>query len=304
MNTRTLRYFVATAEALHVGRAAEQLGVAQPALSQQIRVLEAQLGVQLFHRAHRRIELTDAGKVFLAEARQLLTASDRATRLARDAARGAAGELHVGYTGSVVFEPRLRRVLRRFQSAYPAVTLNMHEHTVEGLLAALQDMRLDIAFLRGPVSAMPAGVDSTVYSTSPLMAALPADHRLAAESSIDPKALADEGFITLLDSPGYGLADSLRFLGERAGFAPRIVLKAGSVMSVLGLVGAGLGVSIIPEFPLEFSSSSFVLRPLDDAEATTQMLLATRSRITSAIERRFLQTVKEAAENPIQDSPS
>ena len=294
MTPRALRYFVAAAEALHVGRAAEQLGIAQPALSQQIRALEAQLAVRLFRRANRRIELTDAGRIFLAEARRLLIASDRAVRLAREAERGMAGELHVGFSGSVVFDPRLRGLLQRFRAAYPAVTLTMHENAVEPLLESLQEMRLDIAFLRGPIGALPSGVAQESFARTPLVAALPAGHPLAGRSRIAPFALAEEAFIALPDSPGIGLASSLHQLGERAGFSPRIMLRAGSVMSVLGLVGAGLGVSVVPQFAPEFSSSSVVLTPLDDPAAVTDVLLLARTRITSAVERRFLDMVGQA----------
>ncbi len=297
MNSRALRYFVAAADASHIGRAAEQLGIAQPALSQQIRILEARLAVRLFHRANRRIELTDAGRVFLAEAKQLLAAEERAVRLARGADRGEAGELHIGYSGSVVFEPLLRGLLRRFRSLCPAVTLTMHENTVEALLDDLRETRLDIAFLRGPIGSPPAGVGCETFVRSPLVAALPADHPLAGQPRIDVRALAEDAFIALMDPPGIGLAHSLHLLGERAGFTPRVRLRAGSVMSVLGLVGAGLGVGVIPRFPLEFSSPTFVLRDLDDAEAVTEVLLLTRGRIISAVQSRFLRLVKESVDD-------
>jgi DNA-binding transcriptional LysR family regulator len=293
MNTRALRYFLAAAEALHFGRAAEQLGIAQPALSQQIRVLEAQLGVELFRRAHRRVELTDAGRVFQEQATALLAASDRAVRLAREAARGTAGELDIGYTGSVVFEPRLQRLLKQFRASFPHVVLTLHEHTVEELLAALEQRRLDIAFIRGPIGAPPPGVETQVFASSDLVLALPPDHPLTAQPRIAASALAGEGFIALPDPPGMGLAHSLRQLGEAAGFSPRIALRAGSVMSVLGLVGAGLGVGLIPRVPMELSSSAVALRELAGAPARTEVLLATRSRMESALERRFVEAVSQ-----------
>lgn len=293
MNFRALRHFVAAAEALHIGRAAEELGIAQPALSQQIRALESELGVRLFHRANRRITVTEAGRIFLAEARQILASSDRAMRLAREAERGTAGELHIGYNGSVVFEPRWRHLLERFRTAYPDVTLAMQETVVETLLADLQATRLDIAFLRGPIGARPSGIAQEDFAEEPLVAALPATHRLAEYSRIAPRDLADETFIALPDPPGIGLASSLHQVGERAGFVPRVMLQAGSVMSVLGLVGAGLGVSIIPRLPLSFSSPSFVLRPLDDSAAVTQVFLVYRTQLTSPVERRFLDVARQ-----------
>jgi DNA-binding transcriptional LysR family regulator len=298
MNLRTVQYFVTAAETLHVGRAADQLGIAQPALSQQIRVLEAELGVRLFRRAHRRIELTQAGHVYLDEARQLLATSQRAVRLARAAERGAAGELHIGYSGSAIFEPRLRGLLARFRAAYPAVKLLLHENTVEEHLAQLHQKRLDIAFVRGPVGPLHPDMKAESFTRSPLVAALPADHRLAQCPTISPADLAEEAFIALMDSPGIGLEHSLAQLGERAGFLPQVMLRAGSVMSVLGLVGAGLGVGVIPRFPLEVASTSFVIKDLDDEEAVTEVLLLTQKHMAFAAEERFLEMIRDQAERP------
>lgn len=294
MESRALRYFIAAAEELHVGRAAEQLGIAQPALSQQIRLLETRLGVRLFHRARRRIELTDAGRLYLREAKALIAASERAVRLARAADRGTAGELDVGYSGSVILEPRLHTVLRRFRSECPAVALSMHEGVVQQLLDAFKEDKLDIAFLRGPLGQPPAGIATQLFVRTPLVVALPADHRLAAQSRIAMDDLAQEAFIDLPDPPGVGLAHTLNALAARAGFTPRIALKAGSVMSILGLVGAGLGVSIVPALPTP-ASSTVRLRPLDDAQSFTEVLLLTRSTIRSTVEKRFIAMAQEAA---------
>lgn len=291
MNFRALSYFVASAETLHISRAAEQLGIAQPALSQQIKSLEAELGVRLFHRTNRRVELTDAGRVFLAEARQILSASDHAVRLAREAGQGNAGELNIGYNGSVIFEPLLHRLLTRFRSSYPNVTLAMHEERVEPLLETFHEGKLDIAFVRGPIGSLPPGINKTSFVRSPLVAALPADHALASHTPIPVRELAEEAFIALMDPPGVGLAHSLYQLGESAGFTPKVALRAGSVMSVLGLVGAGLGISVIPRLALEFSSSSFVLRELDNPEAETEVLMLARNRVSSPVENRFLKMV-------------
>jgi len=294
MESRALRYFIAAAEELHVGRAAEQLGIAQPALSQQIRILETRLGVKLFHRARRRIELTDAGHLYLREAKALIAASERAVRLARAADRGTAGELDVGYSGSVILEPRLHGVLRRFRSGSPDVTLTMHEGAVQPLLDDLKDDRLDIAFLRGPIGPLPHGIVAQPFLRGALVAALPADHRLAGQSRVAMAELESDGFVALLDPPGVGLAHSLNLLAERAGFAPRIALRAGSVMSVLGLVGAGFGVSVVPDQPVP-TSSSVVLRPLDDPEPYSEVLLLSRSTVLSAVQKRFIAIAQAAA---------
>jgi DNA-binding transcriptional LysR family regulator len=293
LELRSLRYFIATADELHVGRAAEHLGIAQPALSQQIQSLEARLQVRLFDRAHRKIALTEPGRVFLAEARRLVAASDRAIRLARDAERGMAGELHIGYSGSVIFEPLICHLLRQFRATYPDVGLVMHESSVQEQLEALQAERLDIALLRGPLGVIPPGIAHRTVLRSRLVVALPADHPLAQRTTISATDLRSEPFVTLIDPPGIGLAHSIQLMFERAGFAPKIALRAGSVMSILGLVGAGLGVGILPELPLQFSSPTFVLRPLQDAGAWTEVALLTRKRTTSAVEMHFIAMANE-----------
>ncbi len=286
-NDRSLAYFIAAAESLHMGRAAESLGIAQSALSQQIKSLETRLAVRLFDRAHRRIALTEAGALFLEEAKQLLAASARAVRRAREVDQGTAGELHIGYTGSVIFEPLLREWLLRFRSAFPDVVLTMHESAVQQQIDALQDDRLDLALLRGPVAALPAGIGHRVFAPSPLVVALPFAHRLAAAHTVMPADLARETFVGFPDPPGVGLGHSLQLLAARAGFTPHIALHAGSVMSALGLVSAGLGISVIPHLPLQFTSPSVALRPIDDPDARTAVHLLTRTRITSAVARRF-----------------
>jgi DNA-binding transcriptional LysR family regulator len=155
----------------------------------------------------------------------------------------------------------------------------------------LQQTLLDIAFVRGPIGPLASDMRAQSFTRSPLVAALPVDHRLAAAPAIAPGDLAEDAFIALMDPPGIGLAHALSQLGERAGFLPKVMLRAGSVMSVLGLVGAGLGVGVIPRFPLEFSPSPFRVVDLDDDEAVTEVLLVTRSHMASAIERRFVEMI-------------
>jgi DNA-binding transcriptional LysR family regulator len=296
MEIRTLRYFLTTAEELHVGRAAERLGIAQPALSQQIRSLEARLQVRLFNRAHRKITLTDAGRVFLGEAKLLMSASERAVRVTREADRGAFGQLNIGYVGSAIFDPLLQMLLRRFMAAYPNVSLVMHESTPERPLEALSTGYFDIALVRGRIGKLLADVERRPFTSSRLVLALPAGHPFVGRDHVHLQEMRDANFIALNDPPATGLADSLHQACQRAGFIPNIALQAGSVMSVLALVGAGFGVTLVPELPPEFLSSTFVLRPLDDPQAQTEIVLLTRKRIDSAIEGRFIAMANQMIE--------
>lgn len=151
MDIATLHYFLVTARHLHFGNAAEELGIAQPALSQRIKGLEARLTVKLFDRSKRAVRLTEAGSVFVVEAKRLIIQAQLAMRITKRADAGKAGELHIGYGGSVIFEPKLCTLLRAFQDAYPDVSVLMHECKVEEQLEGLKSGRLDVSFLWGPL---------------------------------------------------------------------------------------------------------------------------------------------------------
>lgn len=297
MQLRLLRYFIIAAEELHIGRAAERIGIAQPALSQQIKSLEARLQVQLFERAHRKIELTAPGRLFLGEARKLVANADRAIRMVRAGARGLAGELHIGYVGSVIFEPLVSRFLRGFVSSNPDVQLKMHEAPPSAQLEAIGDGHFDIAFVRGPVEPIPTSLDAQVFARTRLVVALPEDHALARQPVIASADLRDESFISLLDPPGMGLAYSLELFCARAGFPARIGVQAGGVLSAIGLVGAGFGVTLVPQFAASSAFPNVVLRQLEDLEAWTEILLVTKHGINSEVERSFIRAAAVVSSN-------
>jgi DNA-binding transcriptional LysR family regulator len=293
MDINALRHFIVTANALHFGRAAEELGIAQPALSQRIKAIEARLQVRLFDRSNRKISLTEAGRVFLPEAKQLVAEADRAVRLARNAERGTAGDLHIGYSGSVIFEPKLGHLLRRFRDAYPDISVLMQENAVQEQLEALQARKLDIALLRGPLGSIYPGVMGLAFGRSRLAVAIPPGHPLASQSAVTMGDMRSEAFIALLDPPGIGVGHILNQLFERADITPRVILRVSSLLSVLGLVGAGLGLGIVPELPLQIASPAFVLRPLKESDAWNEILLATLRRGTPSVAKRFIAIARD-----------
>jgi DNA-binding transcriptional LysR family regulator len=296
MQLRSLRYFIIAAEELHVGRAAERLGIAQPALSQQIKSLEARLQVELFERAHRKIELTAPGRLFLREARKLVADADRAIRMVRAGARGMAGELHIGYVGSVIYEPRITCFLRGFLSANPDVQLMMHEGPPQEQMDAIANGTFDVALVRGPVEPVPVGMETRLFSRTRLVVALPTDHALARKSVISSEDLRDERFISLLDPTGIGLAYSLDLFCARAAFTPRIGLQAGGVLSAIGLVGAGFGVTLVPQFSAPAVFPHVVFRDLQDPDAWTEIILVTKLGLSSELAKSFMQAAIAAAD--------
>jgi len=247
MDLRQLRYFIATAEELHVARAAGQLGLTQPALSQHIRALEERIGVRLFLRANRRIILTEAGEAFLAEARQAVHHADQAVRAAQRAGRGETGSINIGYVSSALAEAAFLKGLAAFGQSHPDVAIEMHLQTFEQNLSALHNERNDIAILRGPVLQIPDGYDKFTFSAWEIQVALPGTHPLVRRPQIHLTDLAQETFLIPEDPPGCGLADTIRSLYNNHDFTPRRCMVVNETSSAIGLVAGGLGIALLPE---------------------------------------------------------
>ena len=251
MELRHLRYFVAVAEEGHITRAAARLGIQQPPLSQQIRGLERELDVLLFHRRPRGVELTDAGRALLADARTILALVDHAVATVRQTAQGKRGRIAVGFTSSAPFHPFVPRVIRAFREASPAVSLTLEENGTADLVHALRIGRIDAAFIRSPIASAPELIVRPLL-TEEMVVALPVHHRLAsrnggrAERALPLRTLAAETFILYRRPSGPGLYDAIISACRRAGFSPSIGQEAPLIVSTLNLVAAGLGVSIVP----------------------------------------------------------
>jgi len=298
MELRHLRYFVAVAEHGHVTRAAESLGIQQPPLSQQIKALEEELGVQLLRRKPRGVELTDAGAAFLERARAILAEVDRAFASTRRTARGEEGRVVVGFTSSAPFHPFVPRVIRMFREASPHVSLVLEESGSRDLVQWLHDETIDAAFIRSPVAAV-EGLFVRPLLQEKMLVALPTGHPLA--GSYEPLALtelASHTFI-LYKRPGApGLYDSIITACRGAGFSPRVGQEAPRIVSTLNLVAAGLGVSIVPESLRRLQMDGVVYRELDDAaDLTAPLILACRRSENSAAVERFVDVVLRSAES-------
>ncbi|HCF9835572.1 TPA: LysR family transcriptional regulator [Pseudomonas aeruginosa] len=296
MELRHLRYFIAIAEELHFGRAAERLGISQPPLSQQIRALEEEIGARLFERTNRRVELTDAGRLFLDESRQVLAQVDKAVLLARRAHLGELGELKIGFTSSAPFTSTIPSSIHAFRKAYPDVHLDLQEMSSRQVLKALLEESLQVGVIR-PL-ALPDAVHWVELFREPLVAVLRADHPLAAgsEDGLAIAALAEEPFVFFPRSYGTGLYDQVIALTRQAGFSPRIAQEASEAMTIIGLVSAGLGVSILPASFRRTRVDGVVYRTLSDPEATTAVWLVRRQNEGSPLALSFIDLVtREAA---------
>ncbi|OVZ57892.1 LysR family transcriptional regulator [Pigmentiphaga sp. NML080357] len=271
MELRHLRYFVAIAEAGHMTRAAEQLGIQQPPLSQQIKALERELGVELLRRHPRGVSLTDAGRQFLREAESLLEGfAQMRQRMAR-VANGQEGLLTVGFTSSAAAHAFTPEVLRLYRRDYPGVELDIHEDNAAGLTEAIASGRLHCGLLRVPVSRPESLVFETLLN-EPAVAAVPCDHPLAQGRQgrkPRPISLAElcQEKIILVRQPGApGLYANLLALCESQGLRPRIAAEVDRMMTNLNLVAAGAGVSIVPKSMSGAHAHAVTYLPLSRAE--------------------------------------
>lgn len=244
MDLRRLRYFVAVAEELHFGRAARRLNVSQPPLSVQIRTLEREIGAPLFVRTQRRVELTEAGRVLLDEARRLLGQAEAAVVHARRAAEGTVGRLAIGFVSTVDYSI-LPPLVRRFQQKHPGIALKLLELTGDRQQALLQSGELDLGLSILPPPA-PRLTMRPVFR-EPLIAAVPANHPLAARQRITLRSLAAEPFIQFPRELAPGLYDLAIAACQKAGFTPHLAQEAIQMQTILGLVAAGLGVAVVPQ---------------------------------------------------------
>ena len=295
MELRHLRYFIAVAEEGHVTRAAERLGMQQPPLSQQIRALERELDVQLFRRLPRGVELTDAGRALLADARAILAQLEHAVATTRRTARGELGRLAIGFTSSAPFHPFVPRVIRAYREAVPQVALTLEEGGTTELIEDLRAERIDAAFIRSPI-ADPQGLNVTPLLREAMVLALPRGHALARKSgAVTLKALAGETFILYRRRSGPGLYDAIVAACTAAGFSPRVGQEAPRIVATLNLVAAGLGLSLVPESLQRMRMDGVVFRRLAGAaQPRAPLYLASRRGEASAAVRRFLQLVQRS----------
>ncbi|HUH55575.1 MAG TPA: LysR substrate-binding domain-containing protein [Rhodanobacter sp.] len=297
---RQLRYFVAVAEELSFTRAAIRLHLSQPPLSQQIQALERDLGVRLLERDKRNVALTEAGRVFLEEARQILAKAEEARSHVLAAAAGYSGQLRLAYTVSVSFHPALPQALLRYGQIAPNVRIQLNEMYSEPQFAALLAGQIDVGFVRDePQHTKDArSLRLTVIDREPLLLALPSGHPLAARKSVRLAEVADDAFITQPRELAATLYDRLVKLAAKAGFKPRINQHAQQINGLLALVAAGLGLALVPATMRTVRLAGVSYVPLEDADAYLLLAAASRIQDQSPALEKFLATVAEVAVVP------
>lgn len=290
MELRHLRYFVAVAEERHFGRAADRLHMAQPPLSQQIRQLEAELGVTLLHRTTRRVELTGAGSAYLERAREILSAVEQAGDEAVRVEQGLVGRLAIGCVGSATYSllPRLARTLRE---ELPGIDFSFRgEMLVPDQVDALLAGSIDLALLRPPVDE--PGLELRPLRRDRLIVAVPDGHRLAERRRVRVADLRDEDLV-MHPSRGRSVMHELVVsLCRDAGFRPRIRHEVAETSTLVTFVAAGLGVAIVPEPVSTLGVVGVTYRPLSPADARVQLAVALRAGDESPHLTRALEVLK------------
>ncbi|HVO89410.1 MAG TPA: LysR family transcriptional regulator [Casimicrobiaceae bacterium] len=301
MELRQMQQFVAVAEARSFRRAAERLHMAQPPLSQAIRRLERELEVRLFNRTSRNVELTDAGKALLAEARDVLARADAAIVAARQAAQGRTGRLRIGFTAPWAYDIVVRAVAA-FRRQHDAVTLTLREGTSSEQVSLLLDGSLDVGFLRLPHDHDIKGLQTRTLRADVLSIVLPPSHSLVRARSLPLRRLHNEAFVLPPLPQEHGLEDlSLRVqitrLCAESGFLPRVAQEASRMETIVRLVAAGFGVAIVPAWTrTQWSTAATYVRLQSDSPLARLTLAAAWSPAsTSSARERFVETLRGIA---------
>lgn len=302
MELRHLRYFLMVAEEQHFTRAAERLNMQQPPLSHQIRLLEEELGFELFRRHPKGAALTAGGAVFVQEAQAILRSVEQASARAARAAQGFEGALAIGFTSSAAAHPLIPGIIRAYRDAYPDVHLDLREGNAAELTEGIENGKVNIALLRSPVS-RPRGVGFLPLLEEEMLLILPVGHALVAGVPkgempvIALKSLAEEQFILVRRHGAPGMYSNLIEACEHAGFTPKIASEVERMLTNISLVAAGAGISVVPASMKDFHRDSVVYCRIRNAKPrlVAPITLVSREDSTSPTEKNFLELAKSFA---------
>ncbi|MGE0231539.1 MAG: LysR substrate-binding domain-containing protein [Flavobacteriaceae bacterium] len=289
---RQLRYFLAVAEELNFTRAAARIGIAQPPLSQQIIALEAQLGAQLFVRSRRAVSLTREGEAFVSYARRIINATQTAAEVIQSISRGEDGPLSIGAIFSSIYlvAPVL---LPAFSSRFPRVRLQLQEMTISQQIAALKEEQIDIGILRGPINV--PGFDTLKLLEEPFVAVVPSSSPLAKSKNLTVKEIAAHPLIRVYPSANRDYSRLMFASLIDAGHKLDIVQEVMDTHTLIGLVAAGFGISMVPASLRNIHIDGISYVDIDGAMPTTTLQLAWRSDSPSPILRHFVEAAAEFA---------
>ena len=291
MELRHLKYFIAVAEELHFARAASRLHLAQPSLSKQIQLLEQELGFPLFYRTKQRVELLDAGHVFLDEARRILRQTENAVEAARQTHSGQRGRLVIGFHPTATLEI-LPKILRKYRRLYPDVMVELSEITTFRSAELLLDSPLSVGLFRSPSLFNKEPFCSETILREPFVVALPDSHPAAKQDSVRIKTLAGELFIIPPRQPAWNLSDAIFQILRDNGIEPRIAQEAFGALAIASLVAGGLGVALVPASLTNLRLPGVTYRPIKGRSQTSSLAMVWKRNSRASTLRAFLDVVR------------
>ncbi|MED4268628.1 LysR substrate-binding domain-containing protein [Priestia megaterium] len=292
MELRHLKYFKTVAEELHFGKAAARLNMAQPPLSLQIRKLEEELGVSLFYRTKRHVELTKEGQVFLEKVYLLFKSLDESIETVRMVSRGELGEIVIGFLASSAYDV-LPTIIKHYRKQYPSIHVVLKQQTSAEQLKALQEGTIQIGIISEPIE--DETLNFEIIRRESMVVALPKEHPLASKtSSIDLIELANDPFILIGRKSNQHHYDGVINSCYEAGFSPNIVQETAEMSTVISLVSAGIGVAIVPASIQLLLQNEVIYRDIRNNKFNTVTALVWESKNQSSIVKAFVELVKES----------
>ncbi len=291
---RHIRNFVAVAEELHFRRAAEKLGLAQPALSRSIQYLEGELKITLLRRTNRNVEITDAGKTFLDGCRNILNAVERTVDDTRLADLGQLGSVRIGYTDNAI-TGILPQLLRDFQIHQPRVSIHIYHDVTAIQLTKLAERELDIGFVTGPIGL--SGFEQCLVQSERFVCVVYESHRLANRGSVRLKELANEDIVHGLPQYWEHFYSYLIPLCRKAGFVPTIIQEAFNTASILGLVASGMGITVLTENVRNSIGPGLVVIPIEDVSERLPDVAIWKADVMGGSKELFVNYLREVATN-------
>lgn len=295
LEIRKLRYFIAVAEELHFGRAALRLHMSQPPLSRHIKELEQLLDVQLFNRSAQGVELTSEGQTLLTEAKNIVRLSNRAVELTQQAKRGEIGRLEVGYYGTAIFQI-VPNLLKQFKDSHPTIALSLHNLNKDEQLKAIRDHKIHIGFNRYIIDA--PDIETRTIVSEPLYVAMSERSSLAEEKEVELAAVAKKSLILFPIGPRPSFADEIINVFSSVDLTPRIEQEAEDAISAIAMVGAGFGVTIVPQSAISLRLPHVVYRPLAAPAPSTDLQCVYLAKHRAPVLSAFIDFLAESGVLP------
>lgn len=302
MEFRHIRSFLSVTETLNFGKSSRQLNLSQPALSAQIKALEEEVGVALFERDRQGTKLTAAGIAFRHDAEVALDRLDLAKRKAQWASAGRLGRVRLGFISTAGFE-LVPQMVRQFLKRFPDVEFSLQHILTEQQIDLLADGQIDIGFLRLPVQ-QTESLDITTVLREDFVAIVPSDHRLARREEIRLRELQGESFVLYSREHAAGYYDLLAGMLSRAGVVPKVVQSAGEMSTLISLVDAGVGISVVPETAARRLLSRVSVSTIVDEIPGCEIGMVVAKANKTPVVRRFYDTVRLATAAGMRDTPA